>query len=139
MDEWRAAAEQARTAALAAERDLREAARAIDSATAAIERIEAQRSGLAQRRADLEPVVDAARDALTAAERALAALPDPAALEVEVEQSRDGAALAATAVADKRAEAATKARETAADRERHSAAGRRAPNGTSAWRTPRSG
>jgi chromosome segregation protein len=124
MEQCRKAAEEARTAAFAAERDAREAARAIDAAAAALERIEAQRSGLAQRQADLAPVLEAAREAVSAAERSLAALPDPAALEHEVEASRASAAMAASAVADKRAEAATKARETAADRERSSAAGR---------------
>ena len=124
MEECRDAAEQARHAALAAERDAREAARAIDAAAAALERIEAQRSGLSQRQADLEPVLHAAREAVTAAERALATLPDPAALEQEVEKARAVAGAAASAVADKRAEAATRARETAADRERLSAAAR---------------
>jgi chromosome segregation protein len=124
MEQWRSQAEQARVAALAAERESREAARAIDMATAAIERVEAQRSGLAQRIADLQPVIEAARESVSAAERALAALPDPAALEAEVERSRGSAGAAATAVADKRAEAATRARETAADRERHSASAR---------------
>ena len=124
MEQYRAEAEQARTAALAAERDARDAARAIDAAGAALERIEAQRSSLAERGADLEPVLEAARQALGAAEHSLAALPDPAALEHEVETARASAERAATAVADKRAEAATKARETAADRERLSAAGR---------------
>ena len=124
MERCRKAAEDARSAALAAEREAREAARAIDAAAAALERIEAQRTGLVQHQADLEPVLDAARDSVTAAEHALAALPDPAALEHEVEASRTSAATAASAVADKRAEAATKARETAADRERSSAAGR---------------
>jgi chromosome segregation protein len=124
MEQCRKTAEEARTAALAAERDARDAARAIDAASAALERIEAQRSSLAQRQADLEPVLDAASEAATAAERSLAALPDPAALEHDVEASRSSAAAAASAVAEKRAEAATKARETAADRERSSAAGR---------------
>ena len=124
MEQCRKGAEEARTAALAAERDTREAMRAIDAAAAALERIEAQRSGLAQRQTDLEPVLEAAGEAVSAAERSLAALPDPAALEHEVEASRESAAITATAVADKRAEAATKARETAADRERSSAAGR---------------
>jgi chromosome segregation protein len=45
-------------------------------------------------------------------------------LEHEVEASRANASSAASAVADKRAEAATKARETSADRERLSAAAR---------------
>ena len=124
MEQCRREAEDARTAALSAERDAREAARAIDSAAAALERIEAQRSSLEQRQADLEPVLGAATEAVTAAERSLSALPDPGAIEHQVEDARASAATAAAAVADKRAEAATKARETAADRERHSAAGR---------------
>jgi chromosome segregation protein len=124
MDTCRAQAEEARHAALAAERDAREAGRAIDAAAAALERIEAQRSGLEQRQLDLEPVLEAAREAVTAAECALAALPDPAALENDVAAARTTAAGAASAVADKRAEAATRARESAADRERLSAAGR---------------
>ena len=124
MEQCRGAAENARHAALAAERDAREATRAIDSATAALERIEAQRSALAQRQADLEPVIEAAGEAATAAERSLAALPDPAALEQNVEEARSTAASAGAAVADKRAEAATRARESAADRERLSAAAR---------------
>ena len=124
MESSRRSAEEARTAALAAERDARDATRAIDAAAAAVERIEAQRSGIGQRQADLEPVLEAAGEAVAAAERALAALPDPAALEQDVEAARTLAATAAAAVADKRAEAATRARETAADRERSSTAGR---------------
>jgi chromosome segregation protein len=124
MQECRDTAERARHSALAAERDAREAARAIDAAAAASERIEAQRSGLAQRQEDLAPVLAAARDALAAAGRSLAALPDPAALEQDVESARGAAADAASTVADQRAEAATRARESAADRERLSAASR---------------
>jgi chromosome segregation protein len=124
MEQCRDAAEQARQSALAAEREAREAGRAIDAAASALERIESQRSGLAQREADLVPVLDASRDAVTAAERSLGALPDPAALEHEVETARGTAAKAGSAVADKRAEAATRARETAADRERFSAGAR---------------
>jgi chromosome segregation protein len=124
MEQCRSAAEQARNAALAAERDARDAARAGDAAAAALERIEAQRAGLAQRQADLEPVFDAAKEAVAAADRSLGALPDPAALEHDVEAARKAAAGASSAVADKRAEAATKARETATDRERLSASAR---------------
>ena len=80
--------------------------------------------GLRQRQSDLAPVFEAAREAVSLAERALAALPDPGALEHDVENARGLAATFASAVADKRAEAATKARETAADRERLSAAAR---------------
>ncbi|HET7282567.1 MAG TPA: chromosome segregation protein, partial [Sphingomicrobium sp.] len=124
MERCRDGAEQARSAALAAERDARDAARTIDSATAALERIVAQRSSLEERLADLEPVLSAALEARMAAERSLAWLPDPAAVEQELEGVRASAAAAASNVADKRAEAATRARETAADRERSSAASR---------------
>jgi chromosome segregation protein len=124
VEAFREASERARQAALTAERDARDAARAFDAATATLERIEAQRSGLVQRGADLEPVLEAAREARTAAERSLATLPDPEALQHEVEAARTSAAQAATAVADKRAEAATRARESAADRERLGAAAR---------------
>ena len=64
------------------------------------------------------PCSEASRDALTAAEAALAHLPDPAALEAQLDEARSAAATASSAVADKRAEAATRARETAADRDR---------------------
>jgi chromosome segregation protein len=124
MEQCRKAAEEARAVALGAERDSREAARATDAAAAALERIEAQRAGLTQRQADLAPVLEAARESVVAAERSLAALPDPAVLERDVEAARTAAARTASAVADKRAEAATRARETAADRERSSAAAR---------------
>ncbi|HEX5257779.1 MAG TPA: chromosome segregation protein, partial [Sphingomicrobium sp.] len=133
MEECRDAAEQARHAALAAERDAREAARAIDAAAAALERIDAQRSGLSQRQADLEPVLQAAAEAVAAARQSLATLPDPAALEQEVEEARAAAAGAASAVAEKRAETATRARESAADRERLSTAAREQAE----WRTRR--
>ncbi|MEO8454193.1 MAG: chromosome segregation protein SMC [Sphingomicrobium sp.] len=124
MEQCRAAAEGARHAALAAERDARDAARAGDGAVTALERIEAQRAGLAQRQDDLEPVLAAARDAAAAAERSLSALPDPAELEQGIQAARTTAASAASVVAEKRAEFATKARETAADRQRLSAAAR---------------
>ena len=124
MDQFRTLAEEARQSALRAERDARDAARAADVATASLERIEAQRHGLVQREADLEPVLEATRDSVAVAERSLSGLPDPAALEQDVEAARGIAAEAASKVAESRAEAATKARETAADRERSSAATR---------------
>ena len=111
-------------AGLAAEREARDAGRASDAASAALERIAAQRTALGQRLADLDPVLTAAAQSVAAAEQALAALPDPAVLGSDVEASRTAAASAASAVADKRAEAATRARETAAARERFAAAGR---------------
>ena len=124
MEECRELAEQARHAALAAERDAREATRAIDVATAALERIRDHRTALTQRKADLDPVQEAAQEAAEAAEKSLALLPDPATLERDLESARANAANAASAVAEKRAEAATRARETAADRERLSSAAR---------------
>jgi chromosome segregation protein len=124
MERFRALADEARTNALASERDARDAARSVDAAVSALERVEAQRAALGQRQEDLDPVLEAARDSVAAAERALAELADPARLEQEIEGARGTAAAHAAAVADKRAEAATKARETAADRERHSSAGR---------------
>ena len=126
VEQFLAAGNAARLAATAAETEAREAVRAGDSAAAAIERLEAQRNALGQRIGDLEPVVEAAVEAVTAAEAALAALADPAALEQELDGARAAAAQAAGAVADKRAEAATRARESAADRERHGAAAREA-------------
>ncbi|HEV2595508.1 MAG TPA: chromosome segregation protein SMC [Sphingomicrobium sp.] len=124
MEECRRNAEAARGEALAAERDARDATRTIDAATAALERLEAQRAALQQRHADLEPVLEAARAAVAASEHSLGALPDPAVLDDELGHSRAAAAGAASVVAEKRAEAATRARETAADRERSSVASR---------------
>ncbi|HVH37441.1 MAG TPA: AAA family ATPase [Sphingomicrobium sp.] len=124
VESYRAQAEQARKAATDAERESRDALRASDAAGAAIERLEAQRAGLVQRQADLEPIAAASAEALKAAELALASLPDPEALQQEVESVRAKAAQVASEVADKRAEASTRARETAADRERHGTAGK---------------
>ncbi|MEO8175650.1 MAG: chromosome segregation protein, partial [Sphingomicrobium sp.] len=124
VDHFRTLGEQARLAATAAEQAARDAVRAGDSAAAALERLEAQRTALGQRLSDLAPVVEAAAEALSAAQQALANLADPAALEQELEGAREAAGKAAEAVADKRAEAATRARESAADRERVGAASR---------------
>ena len=126
VEHFRGVGETARAAAARAEQEAREATRAGDSAAAAIERLEAQRIALAERLVDLAPVFEAAGEAVTAAEAALAALTDPATLEHELDAARANAGEAAAAVADKRAEAATRARETAADRERHGSAGREA-------------
>jgi chromosome segregation protein len=124
VDRLRQEAEKARADAAAAEREIREAERAGDQASAALERLQAQRSSLQERLSDLEPVISAATDAVALAEAALTSLPNPEALETEVERARGRATEAGSAVADKRAEAATSARETSAARERHSAAGR---------------
>ncbi len=124
LERIRGEADLARSQALTAERDLREAGRAVDSAAAAIERTQAQRSALEQRLSDLEPLARAAAGAVAAAQTGLAALPDPAQLETQVQGARESAGAAGKAVADKRAEAATRARETSAARERLSAAAR---------------
>jgi chromosome segregation protein len=124
IERLRLVVEEARAAGLAAEREARDAGRASDAASTTLERIAAQRAGLEQRLADLDPVFTAASESVAAAEQALAALPDPAALESDVGAARTAAAAAASSVADKRAEAATRAREAAGARERFAAAGR---------------
>ena len=73
----------------------------------------------------------AAAEAVEIATKGLASLPDPNALQAEVDSARSAASAAGEAVADCRARSATRARETAADRERHAAAGREAAE----WRT----
>ena len=124
LDQLRQQADSARSQALLSEREMRDAERASDSASAAIERVQAQRSALEQRLGDLEPLLKAAAEAVATAEAAVGSLADPTELEAEVEGLRAAAADAGKAVADKRAEAATRARETSAARERHAAAGR---------------
>jgi len=124
VERWRAEGEEQRRAASAAEREVRESERAADAAAAAIDRLNAQREAVSQRAEDLKPVAEASAEALRAAEAVIAGLPDPAALEADVEGARSRASDAGSAVADKRAEAATRARETAAARERHGASGR---------------
>ncbi|HMI41325.1 MAG TPA: chromosome segregation protein, partial [Sphingomicrobium sp.] len=130
VDRFRAESDAVRASAAAAEREAREAIRAEDGAIGALERLEAQRVALAEREADLAPVREAAEEALKRAEAALTDLPDPAAMGSKIEAARDAASVAGQAVADKRAEAATRARMTAADRERHATAGRE----QEAWR-----
>ncbi len=124
VERWRFEGDEQRKAASAAEREVREAERAADAAAAAIDRLNAQREAIAQRAEDLAPVADASSEALQAAEKVIDGLADPAVLEADVEAARSSASAAGSAVADKRAEAATRARETAASRERHGTAGR---------------
>jgi chromosome segregation protein len=131
VESHRREAEEARAAAANAERAARDAARAGDSAATALERIDAQKAGLEDRRTDLAPLAAASKEAVDVAAKALATLPDPDALQIEVSQARAGASAAGEVVADCRARSATRARETAADRERHAAAGREAAE----WRT----
>ena len=124
VDTHRAAAEQARAASGTAEHDARDAARSGDTATAALERLDAQREALAERRSDLAPVLAAVADAVSAAEETLAALPDAANLGTEIDFARSAATHVGDAMADKRAEASTRARETASARERLATAAR---------------
>ena len=122
LDRHRLEADQARAAAAAAERDRRDSERAGSTAAAALERLDAQRAALAERMSDLQPVIGAAVEAVDAAEVALAALPDAAGLAADIEAARGLATAAGEAVADKRAGAAARARETGAARERLAAA-----------------
>jgi chromosome segregation protein len=122
VERLRRAGEEARAAAAEAERAARDAARAADQAGNALERLDAQRSALAERRADLDPLLAAAREAVAGAQARLADLPDPALLAGEIAAARDLASAAGMRVAEARAAAATRAREIAADRERDAAA-----------------
>jgi len=131
VERFRTEADAARAAASQAERAARDAARAGDSAATALERLDAQKAGVQDRRDDLAPLAAAAAEAVQVAVKVLASLPDPNALQAEVDGARAGASAAGEAVADCRARSATRARETAADRERHAAAGREAAE----WRT----
>jgi chromosome segregation protein len=124
VEQFRRNAETARATAVTAEREDREAARAADVAAGLLERLEAQRLALAERRADLEPLLAASRDAVTTAEAALGALADPAQLAGEIDAARATATTAGQAVADIRAAAATRAREMGSARERDAAAAR---------------
>ena len=121
-----------------AEREAREAARAADAAPRRSNGWRRSAPALAERHADLEPVLRPRAKSLTAAETALAALPDPAALS-RIDEAARARAAARQAVADKRAEAATRARETAADRERHARRGASRASGAGARPMPRRG
>ncbi|MEO6579591.1 MAG: chromosome segregation protein SMC [Sphingomicrobium sp.] len=131
VDENRTSTERLRTELAAAERAARDAARAGDQANAALERLDGQRAALIERQTDLDPLLDAAAQALEAAKASLAVLPNPETLGADVEEARRTATVAGEAVAECRARSATRARETATDRERHAAAGREAGE----WRT----
>ncbi|MEO7814066.1 MAG: chromosome segregation protein, partial [Sphingomicrobium sp.] len=126
VEHFRRQADDARTSSTEAERQSRDAVRAGDSATNAIERLDAQRDALTERRADLDPLIAASAASVEAAGKALGALADPAALANEIDAARDSASIAGGEVADRRAAAATRARELAADRERDAAAQREA-------------
>ncbi|MCA1653628.1 MAG: chromosome segregation protein SMC [Sphingomicrobium sp.] len=126
VDVQRKTAETARTDFANAEKSAREAMRAGDAAAVAIERIEGQRTALTERRNDLAPLLAAATDAARVAAEAIAALPAMAVLAEKIEAGRSTAKAAGEAVADKRAEAATRVRETSASRERLATAAREA-------------
>ena len=126
VEQYRRDSDLARAAATAAERTSRDSIRAGDAATNALDRLDAQRAALAERRSDLEPLIEASAQSVAAAEKALGALADPAVLAGEIDLARAKAAAAGEQVADRRAAAATRARELAADRERDAAARREA-------------
>ena len=131
VERFRSEADSSRNAASQAERAARDAAESPARAATALERLDAQKAGLEDRRSDLAPLSAAAAEAVEVATKGLASLPDPNALQAEVDSARSAASAAGEAVADCRARSATRARETAADRERHAAAGREAAE----WRT----
>ena len=126
VERFRRLADEARTAATQAERQSRDAIRAGDSAANAIERLDAQRAALTERRADLEPLIAASAQSVAAAHNNLRSLTNPTTLASEVDDARSAASSAGADVADRRAAAATRARELAADRERDAAAQREA-------------
>ncbi len=126
VERFRHLADEARAAATHAERQSRDSIRAGDAAINALDRLDAQRAALAERRCDLEPLIAASSQSVDAADQALAALADPAVLAGEIDDARSAASAAGGEVADRRAAAATRARELAADRERDAAAQREA-------------
>ncbi|MEO7635338.1 MAG: chromosome segregation protein, partial [Sphingomicrobium sp.] len=130
VDRFRRDADDARARATLAERQSRDAIRAGDSATNALDRLDAQRAALAERRSDLDPLIEASTQSAEAAQAALESLANPAALAIDVDAAREAASATGAEVADRRAAAATRARELAADRERDAAAQRE----TGEWR-----
>ena len=128
VESHRAAAEHSRAVAAVAERDARDAARSGDSATAALDRLDAQRAALAERQSDLASSLAAAADAVSAAEAILDEFSDAVGLGAEIDLARSSATRAGEGVADKRAEASARAHETAAARERLVTAAREAGN-----------
>jgi chromosome segregation protein len=126
----RTKAKGARQRLNAAEREGRDAARAEDSALAALERLESQRAMLAERANEAEPVRQAAQAAVAQAEAALAALPQAGGLAQDIASARELAVAQGRIVADLRAEAATLSRSAISDRERSATAARE----QGAWR-----
>ncbi len=130
IETQRQAANAAREALATADRQARDTVRAADAAASALERIATQRNDLEQRLTELQPLHAAATEVLVQAEQAFAALPESAALELAVVDAREKATAAGAMVAERRADAATRARLTATDRERHVTAGK----DQAAWR-----
>ena len=122
VEQFRREADVARSAATDAERNARDLVRAGDAATNELDRLDSQRAALAERRAELDPLIEASAQSLAAADAALGALFDPADLADAVATARGAATAAGGAVAERRAASATRARELAADRERDAAA-----------------
>ena len=116
--EARRAASVARRALELAENAARDAGRAEDRATVAIERIEAQRSDLQARRARAAGEYGEAQDDLARATEARAALPDGSATRERVAVFSTEAETKRTAVATARAERSALERMIGQDRER---------------------
>ncbi|MDQ3079693.1 MAG: AAA family ATPase, partial [Pseudomonadota bacterium] len=103
VDSFRTAADEARQRAAAAERAMRDSARAVDMAQAALERLDGQREQFGERMRELDPLAAAAAEALASAEAGASALPVAETLEAEVVRARKLAARAGEAVAEARA------------------------------------
>jgi len=114
----RTAAHAARSALHQAEQRGRDAARAEDRATAALERIVTQRTDIDARRARIAAELDEARSEADSATAARAALPDGEATRVRVANLSAAAETRRSAVAQARADRATLDRALAQDRDR---------------------
>jgi chromosome segregation protein len=122
MQSAREAADAARRVEAEAGAAIREAARAEDSATVEIERLELRRTGLAERVAQADRDLGEAKSGSAEAEAVAATLPDARATEARVADLRAKAETAQQALAEVRAEAATHARAVGADKQRAEAA-----------------
>ena len=116
--EARAAAADARRLLSTADTRARDAARAEDRATAAIERAEGMRADLAERQRRTQAEADDAEADVARATAAIAALPDGSATRARVATLSHAAEAARTATADARAQRSALDRDIAADRER---------------------
>lgn len=114
--------ERARRTQNDANEAIRQAGREEDAASVAIERLDVQRAGLAERLAQAEADLRDAQHVASTAETQAASLPDAAVTEQLVSDRRAVAEKAQHALAEVRAEAATHARSIGADRQRSEAA-----------------